>query len=193
MAIYTRGGDRGETGLLGGARVPKSDARVAAYGDVDELNCALGAARAALGAAAPDVDAGLARVQAECFAVGALLAAKDPVAARLPPPYDRGMPADAAARLEREIDGWEARLEPLRTFVLPGGGAAGAALHVARAVARRAERAIVELSGREAVPEGVIPYLNRLSTWLFSAARLVNKADGRAETPWLGLDAKPGA
>jgi cob(I)alamin adenosyltransferase len=194
MALYTRGGDRGETGLLGGSRVPKSDPRVEAYGEVDELNCFLGAARAALGGCAADgLDAGLARVQEECFALGALLAAAPGAAAKLPPPYDQGLPADAPARLEREIDAWEAGLEPLKTFVLPGGAPAGAALHVARAVARRAERAAVRLCESEPVPDGVLVYLNRLSSWLFIAARRANKTAGRPETPWLGLPKTPKA
>jgi len=188
MAIYTRGGDRGETGLIGGSRVPKSHPRVAAYGAVDELNCALGAARAALDVRGPGgVDAALARVQDECFALGALLAVPSAAAAKLPPPYDKGLPADSARRLESEIDAWDAGLEPLKSFILPGGGPAGAALHVARAAARRAERAAVELSAADPLPDGVLAYLNRLSTWLFVAARFVNKSDGRPETRWLGL------
>ncbi len=188
MAIYTRGGDRGETGLLGGARVPKSDPRVEAYGDVDELNCFLGAARAALGAPDPDgIFEKLGRLQEECFALGALLAAAPGAAAKLPAPYDRGMPPETAARLETEIDAWDAELEPLKTFILPGGGAAGAALHLARAVARRAERATVRLCDVAAVPDGVVVYLNRLSTWLFVAARRANKSSRTPETPWLGL------
>ncbi|MBI3566206.1 MAG: cob(I)yrinic acid a,c-diamide adenosyltransferase [Elusimicrobia bacterium] len=189
MSIYTRAGDKGETGLFGGARVPKTHPRVAAYGTLDELNSHLGAARAALAgeAALKDLDAALARVQAECFMVGALLATPADKAAKLSAPFDRGLPADAAKRLESEIDAWEAGLPALKTFILPGGGAAGAALHVARAVARRAEREVVELTAREPAPDGVIVYVNRLSTWLFMAARWANKAQARPETPWTGL------
>jgi len=189
MTFYTRTGDKGETGLYGGARVPKTHPRVAAYGGVDELNCQLGAARAALAgdAALTPLDAALERVQGECFVVGALLATPADKAGKLGAPFDAGLPADAPARLEKEIDAWTAELPPLKTFILPGGGPAGAALHVARAVARRAEREIVELSAREAVPAGVIVYVNRLSSWLFAAARLVNARQGRAETPWTGL------
>lgn len=189
MAIYTRGGDKGETGLFGGGRVPKSHPRVASYGTVDELNSALGAARAALpedGTWKP-FDEALARVQAECFMVGALLATPADKAAKLTAPFDRGLPAGSAARLEAEIDAWDKDLTPLKTFILPGGAPAGAALHVARAVARRAEREVVELSASEPVPDGVVVYLNRLSTWLFVAARWANKAQGKSETPWLGL------
>ncbi len=189
MAIYTRTGDKGDTGLFGGGRVPKSHPRVASYGDVDELNSALGAARAALreDPALGSVDLGLERVQAECFVIGALLATPAEKAGKLSPPFDRGLPADAAKRLEAEIDAWDENLTPLKTFILPGGGRAGAALHLARAVSRRAERAVVELAASEPVPEGVIVYMNRLSTWLFVAARFVNKETGRAETPWTGL------
>ena len=190
--MYTRGGDKGDTGLFGGARVPKSHPRVAAYGSVDELNCALGAARAAL-PAEPELrslDEGLERLQAECFIVGALLATPADKLDKLGAPFDAGLPAGASARLEAEIDAWEADLAPLKTFILPGGAPAGAALHVARAVARRAEREVVELSAREPAPEGVVVYLNRLSTWLFIAARWANKKQGRAETPWTGLTKK---
>ncbi len=179
MKIYTRTGDNGETGLIGGKRVPKAHPRVDAYGEVDELNCAIGAARAALGKEHAGLDEALARCQAECFVLGALLAgAKDP------------FPASAAARLESEIDAWDGELEPLKNFILPGGGAAGAALHLARAVCRRAERRAAALSGADAAPAGTIVYLNRLSDWLFTAARWANKKSGRPETPWAGLPKK---
>ena len=189
MPLYTRGGDKGDTGLFGGSRVPKSHPRVAAYGSVDELNSALGAARAALpdGAGFHALDEGLERLQAECFILGALLATPPEKLGKLGAPFDAGLPAGAPARLEAEIDAWEAELAPLKTFILPGGSHAGAALHVARAVARRAEREVVELSAREPAPDGVVVYLNRLSTWLFIAARWANKKLGKAETPWTGL------
>ena len=192
MPTYTRGGDKGETSLFGGARVPKSHPRVAAYGAVDELNSALGSARAALPAAAEfrALDAGLERLQAECFVAGALLAAPAEKLGKLGSPFDAGLPAGAPARLEAEIDAWEAGLSPLKTFILPGGSPAAAALHVARAVARRAEREVVHLSESEPAPEGIVVYLNRLSTWLFIAARWANKTLGKAETPWTGLSKK---
>jgi cob(I)alamin adenosyltransferase len=192
MPMYTRGGDKGETALFGGARVPKSHPRVAAYGSIDELNCALGAARAALPAGGEfrALDEGLERLQAECFVVGALLATPADKSGKLGAPFDQGLPAGAPARLEAEIDAWERELAPLKTFILPGGSLAGAALHVARAVARRAEREVVELSAREPAPEGVVVYLNRLSTWLFIAARWINHKQGQAETPWTGLPRK---
>lgn len=182
--MYTRAGDKGETGLFGGSRVSKGSLRVAAYGEIDELNSAIGAARAHLreDPALGSVDAGIERVQAECFVIGALLATPFDKATTLPQ-----LPADAVKRLESEIDAWEKQLSPLKTFILPGGGRGGSALHLARAVSRRAERATVTLSLSEKIPDGIIVYLNRLSTWLFVAARLVNKETGHAETPWTGL------
>lgn len=189
MAIYTRTGDKGDTGLFGGTRVSKSSPRVSAYGEIDELNSALGAARAELleKPALGSVDSGLARVQAECFVIGALLATPADKIGKLGAPFDAGLPAGAPKRLEAEIDAWDKNLAPLKNFILPGGGRAGAALHFARAVSRRAERAVVNLSVVEPIPEGVIVYLNRFSTWLFVAARFVNKETGHAETPWTGL------
>lgn len=189
MAIYTRTGDKGETGLFGGSRVPKSHPRVTAYGEVDELNSALGLARALFreDPALASVDRGLERVQSECFVIGALLATPPGELAKLGSPFDAGLPADAPKRLEAELDAWDKNLAPLKTFILPGGGRAGASLHLARAISRRAERAAAELAKSEAVPDGVLVYLNRLSTWLFVAARFVNKETGHAETPWTGL------
>ena len=187
--MYTRTGDKGDTGLFGGSRVSKSHPRVAAYGDIDELNSFLGAARAALreDPALGSVEEGLARVQAECFIIGALLATPADKLKKLTAPFDTGLPSEAPSRLENEIDGWDKNISPLKSFILPGGGRAGAALHVARAVSRRAERSVVILSASEPIPEGVIIYLNRLSTWLFVAARFVNKETGHGETPWTGL------
>jgi cob(I)alamin adenosyltransferase len=189
LTIYTRTGDKGETGLFGGGRVPKNHPRVAAYGEIDELNSALGLARALFreDPALASVDQGLARIQAECFIIGALLATPADKSGKLSPPFDAGLPDEAPKRLEAEIDGWDKNLAPLKTFILPGGGRAGASLHLARSISRRAERAVVNLSGTDPVPDGVIVYLNRLSTWLFVAARFVNKETGHAETPWTGL------
>lgn len=189
MKIYTKTGDSGETGLWGGSRVSKADSRVVAYGDVDELSSALGVALAAL-APRPDaagVRATLERVQKELFAIGALLASPKPQLKKLAPPYDAGMPADAPSRLEAEIDRLDAELRPMTRFILPGGSEAGARLHLARAVCRRAERAVAALPAKAAAPGGVIPYLNRLSDYLFTAARWVNARDGRAEAEWDGL------
>jgi len=182
VRIYTRTGDEGETGLFGGQRVPKNHPRVAAYGEVDELNAALGLS-VALG-----VDAGLAatleRVQAELFVVGADLAtppdAGERVGARPVPRVTEGM----AAALEAEIDRYEEELPPLGSFVLPGGCPAGAQLHLARTVCRRAERAVLTASGRETLNPDVLVYLNRLSDLLFVLARAANHRAAAPETPW---------
>ena len=184
MKIYTRGGDKGETGLIGGARRSKADARIAAYGEVDELCAALGVAGASLRESA---DREKIRVlQEELFQVGAILTSPDPAKAGVPLP-------DAAAveRMEKWIDEAEARLPPLRQFILPGGSAGGAALHLARCVCRRAERAVVALGAAETaparpVPPGVVVYLTRRSDWLFVWARDVNARAGAPETPWAG-------
>ncbi len=178
--IYTKTGDKGETGLWGGGRVSKNHPRVCAYGDVDELNCALGFARAALDATSMGaVASALERVQSELFVVGALLAGGK----------EKGLAPQAAARLEREIDALTDDLPPLKQFVLPGGCEAGARLHLARGVCRRAERQVVSLASSERLPENVVVYLNRLSDYLFTAARWVNARCGRPETPWKGLEA----
>jgi cob(I)alamin adenosyltransferase len=179
MKFYTKTGDGGETGLFGGARVRKSDARVAAYGEVDEANAAIGAARAALDDA--ELQQELQRIQGELFAVGAELATPHGVEARSAvPPLD----ARWAQRLEQAMDRWDRELPELRSFVLPGGTRAAAALHLARAVCRRAEREVVALASEVEVEPAVLVYLNRLSDLLFVAARLANHRAGQAETLW---------
>ncbi len=183
MKIYTRGGDRGETGLLGGDRVPKSDPRVEAYGSVDELNAALGLALARDAEGALDRDE-LTRVQEDLFAIGARLAASDPDRA-----LERGtipeLDPTRVEELERWIDRLDEILPPLDAFVLPGGSPVGAQLHVARTVCRRAERAIVRLREADSeLDEGVIPYVNRLSDLLFTLARSVNHRAGTPEARW---------
>jgi cob(I)alamin adenosyltransferase len=181
VKIYTKSGDRGETGLFGGGRVPKSDPRVEAYGEVDEANAAVGAARAVLSDEA--LDAELARVQAELFVVGAELASPRGREARgAVPAVDPAW----ATRLEGAIDRWEAELAPLRSFILPGGTPGAAALHLARGVCRRAERRVVALAAGAEVDPAVLVYLNRLSDLLFVAARLANHRAGRPETTWGG-------
>jgi len=180
MKIYTRTGDDGTTGLLGAARVPKHDARVEAYGTVDELNAALGAA-AALDpqrSLAPELEA----IQAALFRVGAELATADPaMLARLTRVGDPDV-----ASLERSIDRLEAELPPLARFILPGGSPLGAQLHLARTVCRRAERRVTALGGREPAPATVVKYLNRLADLLFVMARHANHRAGIADTPWTG-------
>jgi cob(I)alamin adenosyltransferase len=179
VKIYTKTGDAGDTGLFGGPRVRKSDPRVEAYGDVDELNAAVGVVRAIL--EDPEIEAELARVQAELFCVGAELATPHGAKARSAIP-----PVDPAwtARLERAIDAWQGELPPLTRFVLPGGTRTAAALHVARTVCRRAERRAVALAAEAEVDPQVLSYLNRLSDLLFVAARIANARARRDEPTW---------
>ena len=180
MKIYTRTGDTGETALYGGTRVRKSDPRVAAYGDVDELNACLGVVRAQPGLAA-EVEEVLARVQKDLFAVGARLA--DP-AEHIADRVTKVMVGDEdVQRLEGWIDRFEAELPALRRFILPGGSVPGALLHLSRTVCRRAERGIVGLGGAS-VDAHVVVYINRLSDLLFVLARAVNHREGRHETEW---------
>jgi cob(I)alamin adenosyltransferase len=186
MRIYTRGGDSGETSLFDGERVRKADPRVAAYGDVDELNACLGAARAQLTPACADVDAVLAAAQADLFAIGAVLADPRRDDGREQGSWTTRVEVDAsrAAALEPRIDAWEGELEPLTRFILPAGTPAAAALHVARAVARRAERSVVALLDSGAGSVVVVTYLNRLSDLLFVAARVANRRAGVADVFW---------
>jgi cob(I)alamin adenosyltransferase len=181
MNIYTRTGDRGETGLFGGGRVPKDDRRVEAYGDVDELNAALGLARAI--ELMPRVDEVLVPIQRDLFAIGALLATPDPVKMREQLAKAR-LDEERVAQLEAAIDAGEAELEPLRAFILPGGTPKAAALHVARTVCRRAERRVVTLAHDVEIPELAVMYLNRLSDLLFVLARVANRRAGAGEVTW---------
>jgi cob(I)alamin adenosyltransferase len=179
VAIYTRAGDAGETRLVDGTRVSKSTPRVEAYGDVDELNSLLGLASAS--GVDSDLSDRLVAVQRDLFALGARLA--DPNG-RLADGAPKAALGDAdVRRLEVWIDQLEAELPPLRRFVVPGGTPAAAALHVARAVCRRAERRIVGL-GRAAVEPPLLAYVNRLSDLLFVLARAVNRRAGRADVEW---------
>ncbi len=180
MKIYTRTGDDGTTGLLGPGRVLKCAPRVEAYGSVDELNAALGVARAhdAAGWLAADFEA----LQSRLFALGAELAAADPgMLANL----DRIGDADVAA-LERLIDRLDAELPPLKNFVLPAGSLLAVQLHLARTVCRRAERRLVELRREEPVEPVLVRYLNRLADLLFVMARWCNRRAEVAETEWHG-------
>jgi cob(I)alamin adenosyltransferase len=180
MKIYTRTGDDGTTGLLGASRVPKHDARVEAYGSVDELNAVLGVARSI--DANRRVDAELARIQETLFQVGAELATTD---AKLLATLARVSDDDVAA-IEGIIDRLEADLPPLTRFVLPGGAPLAAQLHFARTVCRRAERRVTSLAEREAVEPRLVRWLNRLADLLFVMARWVNLREGRDETTWSG-------
>jgi cob(I)alamin adenosyltransferase len=181
--IYTRTGDAGLTALGTGERVPKHSARIAAYGTVDETNAAIGVARQHVREASPDVDAMLGRIQNDLFDLGADLTMPERgVGTRQP----LRMSAAQVKRLEDEIDLMNGELAPLRSFVLPGGSAAAAALHVARTVCRRAERSMVELASQpdESVGEAALQYINRLSDLLFVASRYVN-ARGDGDVLWV--------
>lgn len=181
MKIYTKTGDAGLTGLFGGGRVGKDHPRVEAYGDVDELNATLGLARAA--EPMPRIDEVLAPIQRDLFAIGALLATPDRDKMRQHLEKAR-IDDERIAQLERAIDDADEELEPLRSFILPGGTVKAAALHVARTVCRRAERRVVHLQGDEAIPQVVVVYLNRLSDLLFTLARLANRRAGTSEVTW---------
>jgi cob(I)alamin adenosyltransferase len=184
VKIYTKTGDEGLTGLLGSRRVPKDDARIAAYGTIDELNAALGLARAQ--ALDGEAEALVGRLQDELFAVGSALADPNPEG-----PFHTVISEAHVTRLEAVIDALVEELPPLTRFILPGGTAGASALHLARTICRRAEREVVRL-GRtpgEHVPGRLLVYLNRLSDLLFVLARAVNHRAGMADVPWGG----PGA
>jgi cob(I)alamin adenosyltransferase len=181
--IYTRGGDTGQTSLGSGDRVAKHDPRVAAYGTVDECNGVIGMAR--LHTATLDdggaADAMLARIQNDLFDVGADLCTPEAADPKYPPLRVEQAQVD---RLEAEIDAMNAALEPLRSFILPGGSPASAWLHLARTVARRAERAITALAEREPVNPRAVAYVNRLSDHLFVLARKLND-NGKRDVLWV--------
>ena len=176
--IYTKTGDSGETGLGSGKRVPKDAARIAAYGTVDEANAVLGLARLhAKGA----LDAALARIQNDLFDLGAdLCIPEEPEGKTV-----LRMSEAQVERLEREIDGMNASLSPLNSFVLPGGSALAAYLHLARTVVRRAEREMVTLARDETISPAALRYVNRLSDHLFVAARSANAMEGQLDILWV--------
>ena len=182
--IYTKTGDAGTTALGTGERVPKTSLRIAAYGTVDETNSTIGMVRVHLGPSEPLVDAMLLRIQNDLFDLGADLCVPDR-GEKLP--YEPLRMSDAqVTRLETEIDEMNKDLQPLRSFILPGGKPAAAALHVSRTVSRRAERLMVELAAEpnEPVSAACLKYINRLSDFLFVAARYVNDR-GKADVLWV--------
>ena len=181
MNIYTRTGDDGDTALFGGGRVPKSDKRVEAYGDVDELNSFVGLALTSL--ADTEVRRGLLLIQNDLFALGANLATPEGDGSR-PQPQTPDVPLTRVETMEQWIDQATEELPELRQFVLPGGTEAAALLHVCRSVCRRAERAVVALGRAETLDDGIVPYLNRLSDLLFVWARLENHRAGQPDVPW---------
>jgi cob(I)alamin adenosyltransferase len=182
VKIYTRTGDLGETSLFGGSRVAKNDPRIEAYGTVDELSSCIGVARAA--SLPHEVDAQLDRVQRDLFDVGAHLAS--PGTSRFP-----GVDVQHIADLETSIDAMESELTPLTNFILPGGSLAAAHLHVARTVCRRAERCVVALHDDSDATRSTITYLNRLSDYLFVAARFANRRAGVEDVQWNQSDQNP--
>jgi len=181
MRIYTRTGDRGETALFGGGRVPKDHARTTAYGDVDELNSVLGLVRAT--APRDFFDEELAAIQRDLFSIGGHLATPDPerVAKAL---AKAALSSERVSDFERMIDRADEELAPLRAFVLPAGSPKAAVLHVARTVCRRAERNVVSLAHEAEVPGLFLGYLNRLSDLLFTLARLANHREGVGDVTW---------
>lgn len=179
MKIYTKTGDQGETSLFAGGRVSKNHPRVAAYGDVDELNAALGVARAETGGVG--IDALLGEIQHDLFSLGAELATPDPAKRG-----GSGIRESRVDALERAIDEFESRLTPLREFILPAGCRLAAMLHLARTICRRAERSLVTLarSEGESLDLRTLRYLNRLSDLLFVLARIANRDAGVDDAPW---------
>jgi cob(I)alamin adenosyltransferase len=181
MKIYTRTGDAGETGLFGGGRVPKDHARVQAYGDVDELNSAIGVVRSTQ--PVHFFDELLETIQRDLFALGGQLATPDPEKVRAA--LEKAEISEARVRsFEALMDESERELPELRAFVLPAGTPKATALHLARTVCRRAERNVVTLSHEAEIPELFIIYLNRLSDLLFTLARLANHRDGAGDVTW---------
>jgi cob(I)alamin adenosyltransferase len=180
MKIYTKTGDDGSTGLIGGQRVPKSSPAIDCFGTVDELNAAIGVASVV---ADTDLLAILRQVQNDLFVIGSHLSLSPGKAApanqHLPPIHE-----SLATRLESQIDAAQATLPPLKNFILPGGNELAARLHLARTICRRAERAIVLLTSTQPVLPLIVIYLNRLSDWLFVQARLANHIAGVKDVPW---------
>lgn len=181
MKIYTKTGDAGETGLFGGGRVAKDHPRVQAYGEVDELNSALGLVRATQ--PVHFMDQLLENIQRDLFSLGGHLATPDPGKVR--EALEKAELADSRiAAFEKVMDEADQELPPLRAFVLPAGTPKAAALHLARTICRRAERSVVRLSHDEPVPDLFLVYLNRLSDLLFTLARLANHRDGAGDVTW---------
>jgi cob(I)alamin adenosyltransferase len=178
MKIYTRTGDSGTTGLIGGTRISKSDPRLDCYGTVDELNAAIGLCAICTEAT---LRMSLHNVQNELFIIGSHLATppESPQAGTLP-----ALDESSIARLEMEIDAADTQLPPLRQFILPGGSEPAARLHLARTICRRAERLLVDFAGHRPIAPIILTYLNRLSDWLFVQARLANRLAGQPDVPW---------
>lgn len=195
MKIYTKTGDSGTTSLFGGQRVDKNSARIKAYGEVDELNSLIGVIISGLRHSGvsvnrriprmtngyDEIEKKLLRIQSELFVLGADLAAPYNVKVKIP-----RITKVYITRLEKEIDKSSTTLPQLKNFILPSGSAVGSKLHLARTVARRAERSIVDLTKEEKINIKALIYINRLSDWLFTQARYINKLQKITETPWRG-------
>jgi cob(I)alamin adenosyltransferase len=179
MKIYTKNGDKGETSLLGGQRVPKDSLRIDAYGTVDELNSALGVVRAQK--LSEELDGILGLIQGDLFVLVADLATAGGKRAPTVEPLGQ----EQVSRLEQTIDSLDGRLSPLTSFIVPGGSLIAAQLHLARTICRRAERLVVRLARSETVDPICTTYLNRLSDALFVIARYANRVDGVREIPWI--------
>lgn len=180
--VYTKTGDAGETGLFGNARVPKNNARIEAYGCVDELNAGLGYLRSLLEKKITAYDAKLQRTQEDLFIIGALLAT--------PPHTKLALPllkTENIQTLEKEIDVWESALKKQTHFLLPTGTQAAAFTHLCRTYCRRAERKIVTLGQKTKINKNIIPYMNRLSDWLFILARMMNATYNKKEDEWIPI------
>lgn len=185
MKIYTRTGDRGETGLFGGQRVPKDHVRVEACGDVDELNAVVGIAIGHLSAEdLPEVARRLRVLQGDLFVIGANLATPAPEDGGRPNDYIPAIARERISEMEEWIDQAEGELPPLTSFILPAGTGGSAALHLARTVCRRAERRVISLSKQATIDADAIVFLNRLSDLLFVWARLANHRAGVPDIPW---------
>jgi cob(I)alamin adenosyltransferase len=181
MKIYTKTGDTGDTALFGGGRVHKDHPRTTAYGEVDELNSTIGLVRAT--APAEFFDDLLQAIQRDLFAIGGRLATPRPE--KVAKSMEKAvLPPERTASLEQIMDDAERELPPLQAFVLPGGTAKAAALHLARTVCRRAERSVVHLAREDEVPAEILAYLNRLSDLLFTLARLANHRAGSPDLTW---------
>lgn len=179
VRIYTKTGDRGTTSLFGGKRVDKNSLRIRAYGEADELNSLIGVILSKK--PQDEIAKKLLRIQGELFVLGADLATPKEVKIKIP-----RVTKSFVTRLEREIDVWSKALPQLKKFILPGGSNIGAKLHLARTIARRGERSIVDLANQDRINSNAQVYINRLSDWLFTLARYVNKMEKVTEIPWKG-------
>ncbi len=188
MKIYTRTGDKGETSLFGGKRIKKSDLRVDTYGTIDELNSAIGVVLSLLQKKSAILKNELISVQHDLFEIGAYLATPKDIHVQKGKRIQQTFKPFLTKRvleIEKAIDRLTEKLEPMKTFILPGGSHAGSMLHLARTISRRAERRIVSLSQEQHIDEALLTYVNRLSDFLFTLARSINSLEKKKETTWI--------